>query len=67
MPSGYIIPFILGVVIYYFAEDVVHVRRFGPITDSTRSSETGGLAFRVMGLVLVGVGTVKFLHAYISW
>ena len=67
MPPGYLFPLLLGVVIYYFAEDIVHARRFGPITDSTRSSDTGGLAFRILGLILVGVGTVKFLQTYILW
>lgn len=67
MSSGFVVPLGLGVVVFYFAEDIVHVRRFGPITESTRSSETGGIAFRVLGLLLIGVGIVKFLETYVPW
>lgn len=67
MSFGYVIPLVLGAVVYYFAEDIVHVRRFGPITESTRSSDTGGLAFRVLGLLLIGVGVLKFLQAIVPW
>lgn len=66
MPSGYAIPLVLGVVVYLFAEDIVYVRRFGPITDSTRSSETGGFAFRVLGLLLVGIGLLRFVRTTLS-
>lgn len=67
MSSGYVIPFVLGIAIYYFAEDIIDVRRFGPITEDSRASETGGLAFRVVGLVLISVGILKFLQTYLAW
>lgn len=63
----YAIPVALGVVVYYFADEFVYGRRFGPITDVSRSSETGGLAFRALGLLLVGVGAVKFLRTVVPW
>ncbi|WP_435177833.1 hypothetical protein [Halorussus sp. AFM4] len=62
MPPGYVVPLALGIVVYLFAERMVHVRRFGPITDGARSAETGGLAFRLLGLLLVGVGIVEFVQ-----
>ena len=62
MPPGYVVPLALGIVVYLFAESMIHVRRFGPVTDGARSEDTGGLAFRVLGLLLVGVGVVKFVQ-----
>ena len=61
MSYGYLIPLALGVVVFYFASDNVHVRRFGPVTDGARSSETGGIAFRGLGLLLIAVGIGEFL------
>ncbi|KAB1197489.1 MULTISPECIES: hypothetical protein [Haloferax] len=52
---------VFGVVLFYFAEDMLFARRFGPITDGARSSETGGYAFRFLGLVFVAVGIAKLL------
>ncbi|WP_416838405.1 hypothetical protein [Haloferax sp. DFSO52] len=52
---------VLGVVLLSFAEDMVFARRFGPITDGARSSETGGYAFRFLGLIFVAVGIAKLL------
>lgn len=60
MEPSYVVPVVLGAVLYVFAEDIVTVRRFGPVTDGARSSDTGGLAFRLVGLLLVGVGLLEF-------
>ena len=62
MSYGYLIPIVLGVVLFYFAGDQIHARRFGPVTDGARSSETGGIAFRGLGLLLIAVGITKFLE-----
>ena len=52
---------VLGVILFVFAEDMLFARRFGPITDGARSSETGGYAFRFLGFILVAVGVAKLL------
>ncbi|NHN58853.1 MULTISPECIES: hypothetical protein [Halorussus] len=66
MPPGYVFPLAIGAVVYLFAEDVVTARRFGPVTDGARSSETGGLAFRILGLLVVGVGVLEFARPVLS-
>lgn len=67
MPVAYLLPVALGLAVYYFADEIVHARRFGPITDSTRSDEDADLAFRVVGLLLVGVGVSKLLQTFAPW
>ncbi|KAB1192653.1 hypothetical protein GJR96_04050 [Haloferax sp. MBLA0076] len=52
---------VFGVVLFVFAEDMLFARRFGPITDGARSSETGGYAFRFLGVVFIAVGVAKLL------
>jgi len=62
MAYGYLIPIVFGVIIFYFAGDQIDARRFGPVTDGTRLSETGGIAFRLFGLLLIAVGITEFLE-----
>ncbi|KAB1186921.1 MULTISPECIES: hypothetical protein [Haloferax] len=52
---------VFGVVLFVFAEDMLFARRFGPITEGARSSETGGYAFRFLGVIFVAVGVAKLL------
>ena len=66
MSYGYLVPFVLGAIIFVFAGNQIHVRRFGPVTDGTRSSETGGIAFRLLGLLLMVVGITEFLET-VPW
>ena len=66
MSLGYLVPLGLGVALFVFAEEVVHARRFGPITDGGRSNETGGTAFRVLGVLLVLVGASEFLRMVVA-
>ncbi len=63
MAYGYLIPLGLGVILFFFAEDLIHIRHFGPVTDESRSSETGGMAFRGFGLLLIAVGVTKFFES----
>lgn len=56
----------VGVALFHFAEDVVHARRFGSVTDSARSADTGGAAFRVAGLLLVAVGVTELVGGLLA-
>ncbi|RDZ66015.1 hypothetical protein C5B90_06625 [Haloferax sp. Atlit-12N] len=48
-----------GLVLFVFSEDMRFARRFGPVTDGARSSETGGVAFKFLGGIFVAVGLAK--------
>lgn len=61
MSVEYIAPFVLGVFFFVFAKDICFGRRFGPIMDVSHSRETGGIAFRSIGLLFNSIAIIKFL------
>ncbi|WP_410765906.1 hypothetical protein [Haloferax sp. DFSO60] len=57
----------VGAVLIFFSKDMLFARRFGPITDGARSSETGGVAFRFLGVICVLVGVAKLVAPLVGW